>query len=211
MLATGKNHSHTVKGKNGGGYEGDCSPRMMSYRSITAATPTSFAPSSECRSTRITRPWALTNTSVPRVISDGRVRVRSSSVPASTSWSRVKYTPRVEISRVRPFLADACRSMGTRMMIGRDRSYRRAARLSVMSPPTQGKSAHSRPSLTPAISIPNGKLYQPNRDSRPHRGTAKQHTGLPQGLTKAISTRCAGLGHDPERFGRRRIAPKGSP
>ena len=180
----------------------------MSYRSITAATPTTFASLSEWRSTRMTRPWALTNTSVPRVISEGSVRVRSSSVPASTSWSRMKYTPRVEISRVRPFFVDVSRLMGTRMTMGRDRSYRRAARLSVMSPPTQGKSADSRPSLTPAISIPNGKLCQPNRYFRSPKGTAKPRTGFPQSLTKAISTSCAEFDHDSARSRRCRIASK---
>src|ERR1700681_126645 len=43
----------------------------------------------------------------------------------------VKYTPRVEMSRVFP-LREVSLSTGTRMMTGRDRSYRRAVRRSVI-------------------------------------------------------------------------------
>ncbi len=65
------------------GYALAASPRIMSYRSITAATPIRAGPSSVRRSTRTTFPRARTNTSVPCVISAGSVSVISNSEPAS--------------------------------------------------------------------------------------------------------------------------------
>src|SRR5437016_6329928 len=66
------------------------SPRIISYRSITAATPIRLSPSSDRFSTRTTFPSARTNTSVPWVISAGRVSVISSSEPASRFSSTTK-------------------------------------------------------------------------------------------------------------------------
>jgi len=67
------------------------SPRMISYRSMTAATPMRVLPSSMRRSTRTTLPRARTNTSVPWVISAGKVIVISNSEPASRFCSTTKY------------------------------------------------------------------------------------------------------------------------
>ena len=66
---------------------------MMSYLSMTAATPSRGSPSSTRLSTRTTFPWARTYTSVPWVISAGKVKVISNSEPASTSLSITKYKP----------------------------------------------------------------------------------------------------------------------
>jgi hypothetical protein len=124
--------SQQGKGSAASIYSRALSPRTISYRSITAATPIRSCTSSLFLSTRITRPWARTKTSVPRVISRGNVRVKSSSWPASNSLLVVKYTPRVETSRVWPLCGPGSRFCGVRTLTGSDKSYRRAVRRSVV-------------------------------------------------------------------------------
>src|ERR1700730_4330136 len=58
----------------------------------------------------------------------------SSSEPASRFWSMTKYNPRVEMSRVLPCCESSVLSVGIRMMIGKDKSYRRVVRRSVIPP-----------------------------------------------------------------------------
>ena len=134
---------------------------------MTAATPTRVDPFSGLFSTRTTLPIARINTSEPRVTSEGSVSVISSSAPAFRSWSIVKYTPRVEMSRVFPLRADSF-STGIRMTTGRERSYRRAVRRSVIVPWTpvamsRTHHAHTLSSRVRAISIPKRKtLASPN-------------------------------------------------
>lgn len=108
---------------------------MISYRSITAATPTREEPMPDLFSTRTTFPIARIKTSDPRVTSAGRVRVMSSSAPSFKFSSMVKYNPRVETSRVFPFRGELVLSSGIRMITGRDKSYRLAVRRSVILPP----------------------------------------------------------------------------
>jgi hypothetical protein len=133
---------------------------------MTAATPTRVDPFSGFFSTRTTFPIARINTSEPRVTSEGSVSVISSSAPAFKSWSIVKYTPRVEMSRVFPLRADSV-STGIRMMTGSERSYRRAVRRSVIVPGTPvvaSRTRHTHPDFKDrAISIPKRKtLASPN-------------------------------------------------
>src|SRR5271168_3354623 len=61
--------------------------RMMSYFSITAATPRRYCTSPGFCSTRTTLPCAWIKTSVPCVISAGRVSMKSRVDPASRCWS----------------------------------------------------------------------------------------------------------------------------
>ncbi len=71
---------------------------MMSYRSITAATPIRTLPSSMRFSMRTTFPNARTKTSEPWVISAGSVRVISSSEPGNAPSGNVS---RLAFLRVR--------------------------------------------------------------------------------------------------------------
>jgi hypothetical protein len=127
---------------------------------MTAATPTRDEPFSRLFSTRTTLPMARINTSEPRVTSEGSVSVISSSAPALRSWSIVKNRPRVEMSRVFPFLEDSV-STGARIMTGRDRSYRRAVRRSVIFPwtPVVGSCTQSLKSIRVQSAFQNGDYH----------------------------------------------------